>query len=185
MNRPILAVVLAALTATAACGGGDEAQTDEAAQATSVGPAANDSAAVATAAPAATDSAPAAAAGQFLDPNAASREQLATVPGITPEMADAIIAGRPYQDMRAVNARLTGLTDEQRDTVYTRMWKPLDLNSATAEEIELIPRVGARMRHEFEEYRPYRNIEQFRREIGKYVDEAEVARLERYVIIAP
>jgi hypothetical protein len=39
------------------------------------------------------------------------------------------------------------------------------------------------MQHEFEEYRPYRGIEQFRREIGKYVDSAEVARLERYVTI--
>jgi len=39
------------------------------------------------------------------------------------------------------------------------------------------------MRHEFEEYRPYTSIEQFRREIGKYVDKAEVARLEKYVMI--
>ena len=39
------------------------------------------------------------------------------------------------------------------------------------------------MLHEFKEYRPYGNIEQFRREIGKYVDEDEVARLERYVVI--
>ena len=59
----------------------------------------------------------------------------------------------------------------------------LTLNKAKAEEIILIPGVGPKMRHEFEEYRPYRNIEQFRREIGKYVDEKEVARLERYVSI--
>lgn len=186
MNRPILAVLLGTLVATAACGGGDEAQTDEATQstATSVGPAANDSPAAAPA-PATDSAAPAAAAASgFLDPNAASREQLTAIPGITPQMADAIIAGRPYQDMRGVNAKLTGLTDTQRDTVYTRLWKPLDLNSATAEEIELIPGVAGRMRHEFEEYRPYRGIEQFRREIGKYVDPAEVARLERYVTIA-
>jgi hypothetical protein len=39
------------------------------------------------------------------------------------------------------------------------------------------------MHHEFEEYRPYTSIERFRREIGKYVDSAEVARLERYVTI--
>lgn len=187
MNRPILVLMLGALAATAACGGGDENETDEATQstATSVGPAANDSAAPAPTAAPADSAAPAAAATEaFLDPNTASREQLTTVPGVTPQMADAIIAGRPYQDMRGVNAKLTGLTDAQRDAVYARLWKPLDLNSATAEEIELIPNVGARMRHEFEEYRPYRGIEQFRREIGKYVDPAEVARLERYVTIA-
>jgi hypothetical protein len=39
------------------------------------------------------------------------------------------------------------------------------------------------MLHEFKEYRPYKAIEQFRREIGKYVDKREVARLERYVTI--
>ena len=39
------------------------------------------------------------------------------------------------------------------------------------------------MVHEFEEYRPYASMDQFRREIGKYVDEDEVARLERYVEI--
>ena len=50
-------------------------------------------------------------------------------------------------------------------------------------DILLIPGVGGRMAHEFEEYRPYSNIEQFRREIGKYVDEAEVARLEQYVTL--
>jgi hypothetical protein len=39
------------------------------------------------------------------------------------------------------------------------------------------------MAHEFEEYRPYTSVEQFRREIGKYVDAKEVARLERYLVI--
>jgi hypothetical protein len=39
------------------------------------------------------------------------------------------------------------------------------------------------MVHEFEEYQPYENIEEFRREIGKYVDADEVARLESYVTL--
>ena len=59
----------------------------------------------------------------------------------------------------------------------------LDLNTATDEEILLIPGVGRRMLHEFKEYRPYKDIERFRREIGKYVDKTEVARLEQYVTI--
>ncbi|HEY0020039.1 MAG TPA: helix-hairpin-helix domain-containing protein [Longimicrobium sp.] len=184
MNRSILTVALCALAATAACGG--ESETDEGVQgtATTMGPAATDSPAAAAAAPAATTPAPAPAAGAMLDPNTATREQLAAVPGLTPQLADAIIAGRPYQDMRGVNTVLASLSEAQRDQVYTQLWKPLDLNTATAEEIELIPNMSARMRHEFEEYRPYRGIEQFRREIGKYVDDAEVARLERYVTIA-
>ena len=43
--------------------------------------------------------------------------------------------------------------------------------------------MGQRMLHEFKEYRPYKSMEQFRREIGKYVSKQEVARLERYVTI--
>jgi DNA uptake protein ComE-like DNA-binding protein len=121
------------------------------------------------------------ASGNFIDPNQATAEQLSAIPGLTPALATSVVNGRPYDDMRGVNAKLTGLTDEQRDTVYARLWKPIDLNTATKEEIELIPGVGPRMRHEFEEYRPYTSMEQFRREIGKYVDAAEVARLERYV----
>ena len=82
---------------------------------------------------------------------------------------------------RALAAHLS--RKEDRDSVYTRLWKPIELNTATKEEILLIPGVGPRMQHEFEEYRPYPSIEKFRREIGKYVDKHEVARLERYVTI--
>ena len=39
------------------------------------------------------------------------------------------------------------------------------------------------MLHEFEEYRPYRSIQQFRKEIGKYVDQAQVAEYEKYIFV--
>jgi DNA uptake protein ComE-like DNA-binding protein len=178
MNRPALALVGAAalLVTLAACTGdaGDDGTTTDSAAA--IAPSASDTAG----APAAGD-----AQSAFLDPNAATEEQLAAVPGVDTAAAAAIVGGRPYADMLAVDRVLVsaGLSEQQRDTVYTRLWRPLDLNSASAEEIMLIPGVGARMRHEFEEYRPYRSIGQFRREIGKYVDTAEVARLERYVTI--
>ena len=60
---------------------------------------------------------------------------------------------------------------------------PININTATDADILKIPGVGPRMLHEFKEYRPYTSIEQFRREIGKYVDKAEVARLEKYIVI--
>ena len=59
----------------------------------------------------------------------------------------------------------------------------ININTATDAEILSIPGMGPRMLHEFKEYRPYTSIEQFRREIGKYVDKAEVARLEQYITI--
>jgi DNA uptake protein ComE-like DNA-binding protein len=130
-----------------------------------------------------TGAAAATASGAMLDPNAATKEQLTAVPGMTAAAADALIAGRPYQDMVAVNKALASLSADARKQVYAKVWKPIDLNTAKGEEILLIPGVGPRMRREFEEYRPYSNIEQFRREMGKYVDKEEVARLEQYVAI--
>ena len=63
--------------------------------------------------------------------------------------------------------------------VYVR----IDLNTASDEASLSIQGVGNRMRHEFDEYRPYAAMAQFRREIGKYVDDDELERLARYVEI--
>lgn len=177
------ALFAAVLVSLAACGGGDEAS-----EGNETAPPADAAPAPAPApAPAAAPAAPAtdaAANTTFLDPNQATEEQLLTVPGFDAALAQAVVQGRPYADMTAVDRILSPrLSEEQRDAVYSRLWTPIDLNTASKEEILLIPGVGNRMQHEFEEYRPYRNIEQFRREIGKYVEEEEVARLERYVTI--
>lgn len=48
---------------------------------------------------------------------------------------------------------------------------PLNLNTATSDEFKTIPDVGDKMAHEFEEYRPWTSVAQFRREIGKYIDD--------------
>jgi DNA uptake protein ComE-like DNA-binding protein len=120
----------------------------------------------------------------MLDPNSAGKADLAAIPGMTDAVIAAVIAARPYKDNVALDKVLAAsLSEKQRDSVYTRLWLPIDLNKASGAEILLIPGVGPRMRHEFEEYRPWTSIEQFRREIGKYVDKDEVARLERYVVI--
>lgn len=120
----------------------------------------------------------------LLDPNEATEDQLVAVQAIGADLASTLIAGRPYDDMLAVDSVLAGSLDEaEREEVYRHLWKPIDLNNASEEEILLIPGVGDRMAHEFDEYRPYDGIERFRREIGKYVDEDEVARLEQYVEI--
>lgn len=150
-----------------------------------------DQAAVDTAAPAPTESTTSAGStatsttsSGFLDPNAATREQLLALPGMDSAAANAVIGGRQYNDMIGVDRALAShLTEAERDSVYARLWKPIDLNTASDEEILLIPGIGRRMLHEFKEYRPYNSIERFRREIGKYVDDAEVERLEKYVAI--
>lgn len=59
----------------------------------------------------------------------------------------------------------------------------LNMNTASGEEFRTIPNVGDKMVHEFEEYRPYVSIQQFRKEIGKYVDEEQVAAYEEYIFV--
>jgi DNA uptake protein ComE-like DNA-binding protein len=59
----------------------------------------------------------------------------------------------------------------------------LNLNTATREQFLTVPNVGDRMVREFMEYRPYRSILQFRREIGKYVSQDQVAAYEKYVFV--
>lgn len=59
----------------------------------------------------------------------------------------------------------------------------INLNTAGADEFLTVPGVGNRMVREFQEYRPYTSILQFRREIGKYVDTAQVADYEKYVFV--
>ena len=59
----------------------------------------------------------------------------------------------------------------------------LNLNTASADDFLTVPSVGDRMVREFMEYRPYTTIVQFRREIGKYVDQQQVADYEKYVFV--
>jgi DNA uptake protein ComE-like DNA-binding protein len=125
----------------------------------------------------------------LLDPNTATEKELAAVPHITPAIAKTVVAKRPYKTVADLDALLKEqkLTTEQLTEVHGKLFVRLDLNSATDQEILAIPGIGKRMLHEFKEYRPYKSMDQFRREIGKYIDkdkrEAELARLERYVTI--
>ena len=185
------ASTLVLVTAVAACStGGDDTKADSAAASAPAATSAPTTDVQPENRPAVTGDSAAGAAGStaatgaMLDPNAATRDQLVAVPGMTAPAADALVAGRPYQTMVQVDQALAKhLAADARKTVYAKVWKPIDLNKAAGPEILLIPGVGAKMRHEFEEYRPYTSIEQFRREIGKYVDKNEVARLEQYVSI--
>ena len=127
---------------------------------------------------------PAAAQTKLLDPNSASEQQLAAVPGLGP-LAAQIVARRPFANPLAFDAVLAsgGLTPEQRTQIYLRAWSPMNLNTATLQDIMLIPGMSRRMADEFREYKPYKSIGQFRYEIGKYVPKTEVARLEQYVFV--
>ncbi|HSG63884.1 MAG TPA: hypothetical protein VLD39_02745, partial [Gammaproteobacteria bacterium] len=93
---------------------------------------------------------------------------------------------RPYTSLEQFRREIGKYVDAAEVARLEQyVFVPLDLNGASREANMTIPGMTARMAHEFEEYRPYTSLEQFRREIGKYVDANEVARLERYVTIVP
>jgi DNA uptake protein ComE-like DNA-binding protein len=120
----------------------------------------------------------------LLNANKATEKELQTAPHVTAAVAQAIVAGRPYASVTALDAVLArSLTREQIKETYGKLFVPINLNTASKEDILLIPGVGPRMLHEFLEYRPYKNMAQFQREIGKYVDKTELARLEKYVTL--
>jgi DNA uptake protein ComE-like DNA-binding protein len=122
--------------------------------------------------------------GDVLDANTASEKQLLSVPGLTPALATSILERRPFMTASDLDAVLaSSLGAEQRASIYRRLFVQINLNTATDAEILLIPGMGPRMLGEFKEYRPYRALAQFRREIGKYVDDKELARLEQYVFV--
>lgn len=72
-----------------------------------------------------------------------------------------------------------GAGDEAGEAAVTK----LNLNEASPEDFATVPGVGDRMVREFLEYRPYVSIAQFRREIGKYVDEDVVTGFESFVYV--
>jgi DNA uptake protein ComE-like DNA-binding protein len=119
-----------------------------------------------------------------LDANTASEKQLLTVPGLTPALVTMMMERRPFLTMTDLDTLLAQpLSREQRSEVYRRLFIQINLNTASDAEILLIPGLGERLLGEFKEYRPYRALAQFRREMDKYVDDKELARLEQYVFV--
>lgn len=103
---------------------------------------------------------------------------------MNPAIVKVIVEERPFTSMSELNALLSkSLNTNQLTDLYVKLFEPINLNNATEAEIMLIPGMGKRMLREFLEYRPYRTMAQFRKEIGKYVDDKEVARLEQYVFV--
>ncbi|MBI2149368.1 MAG: hypothetical protein HYU27_02030 [Acidobacteria bacterium] len=121
----------------------------------------------------------------LIDPNIAAEKDLLALPHLNAAIAKGIMDRRPFLAMADLNTFLSSqsLGKEQLTELYGRMFVHIDLNTATDAEILMIPNLGNRMLREFKEYRPYKAMAQFRREMGKYVDAKEVARLEQYVFV--
>ena len=141
--------------------------------------------AIATAAPAVTLRAQVGKSQGVVDANTASELDLAKMPHMTPAIAKALVGVRPFKSITELNTFLIGkgLTQEQAMDFYQKAFVHINLNTATKDEILLVPGAGTRMVREFSEYRPWKSWAQFDKEIGKYVGKQETDRLKRYVVI--
>ena len=81
----------------------------------------------------------------------------------------------------AAAAQETARASAKAATAPAPSGAPVNLNTATDEDILSIPGAGARMVREFKEYRPWKTKAQFDKEIAKYVGAKETGRLWRYV----
>ncbi|MEM1338022.1 MAG: helix-hairpin-helix domain-containing protein [Bacteroidota bacterium] len=116
--------------------------------------------------------------------NTTAEADFKMIPGVGDRMAHEFEEYRPYISIQQFRREIGKYVDESEVARYENyVFVPIDLNTASEENIKALPGVGSRMAHEFEEYRPYSSMEQFRKEIGKYVDDKELARLERFVYI--
>jgi DNA uptake protein ComE-like DNA-binding protein len=111
-----------------------------------------------------------------MDVNTMTEADLGVLPNLTPAIAKALVAKRPFLSIVDLNAFLLaqGLTAEQAAAVYPKAFVHINLNTASPEEIILVPGAGRRMVREFPEYRPWKTWAQFDREIGKYLGRGEV-----------
>ena len=120
-----------------------------------------------------------------VDANTAPEKDLLTMPHMTPAIVKGLLEKRPFASVTDLNAYLLGqkLTQQQANDFYGKAFVHINLNTATAEEILLVPGAGKRMAHEFEEYRPWKTYAQFDKEIGKYVGAEKTAQLAQYTFI--
>lgn len=112
----------------------------------------------------------------------------ATVPAIntlvTAAPATALPDSTPTTSAASESAPTASEPTATAPSVSTSTSTKLNLNTVTeAELMSTIPNFPSRMVREFQEYRPYTSIQQFRREIGKYVDQSQVTTWEKYVYV--
>jgi DNA uptake protein ComE-like DNA-binding protein len=120
-----------------------------------------------------------------VDANTVAEKDLATFPHMNAAIVKGLVGKRPFASITELNAYLLGqkLTQEQAMEFYGKAFVHINLNTASPEEILLVPGAGKRMVREFAEYRPWKSYAQFAKEIGKYVGEEKAAQLAQYTFI--
>jgi len=116
--------------------------------------------------------------------NTGAAEEITLIPGAGRRMAHEFAEYRPWKTWAQFDKEIGKYVDRKEvERLKQYCFIPVNLNTATDEDILSIPGAGSRMVREFKEYRPWKTQGQFEKEIGKYVGPKEVARLWRYVTI--
>ena len=116
--------------------------------------------------------------------NTGTREEILLIPGAGTRMAREFMEYRPWKTWTQFDKEIGKYVGQQEtDRLKQYVFIPINLNTATDDDILSIPGAGTRMVREFKEYRPWKAKAQFDKEIGKYVGPKETARLWRYVEI--
>jgi DNA uptake protein ComE-like DNA-binding protein len=116
--------------------------------------------------------------------NTGTREEILLIPGAGNRMVREFAEYRPWKTWAQFDKEISKYVGQpETDRLKQYVFIPVNLNTASDEDILSIPGAGARMVREFKEYRPWKTKEQFDKEIGKYVGAKETARLWRYVVI--
>ena len=116
--------------------------------------------------------------------NTGTREEILLIPGAGTRMVREFMEYRPWKTWTQFDKEIGKYVGQQEtDRLKQFVFIPVDLNTASDEDILSIPGAGTRMAREFKEYRPWKAKSQFDKEIGKYVGPKETERLWRYVEI--
>ncbi len=122
----------------------------------------------------------------LINPNEATAAQLANIEGLSDTDVAAIVAARPFATMSSLHAIIgAGKEASEVKALYGQLFIKVGLNTGAAADYKLIPSslTPRHLAHEFDEYRPYASLDDFAREMSKYVSDAEVENLKRYVTL--
>ena len=125
-----------------------------------------------------------------VDLNRGTDAELALIPGVDAAKVKAIKAGRPWQSFEQFQTVMgKGATAAEVARIEQYLFIPIELNTWTDPIMDSFASINVgtpRWKREFAEYRPWVSMEQFDREISKYLRSRpqELKRLARYVYIA-
>ena len=117
--------------------------------------------------------------------NTGTREEILLIPGAGRRMTVEFPEYRPWRTFAQFDKEIGKYVSDQAavDKLKQYVFIPINLNTATDQDILSIPGSGPRIVREFKEYRPWTSKAQFDKEIGKYFGQKETDRLWRFVTL--